>query len=131
LLSRDLEGATLEEDVEPTVEMVSQEVETLSRLKKAIELLEAAGDNDPKLGLVLKYLRAEGWVDRGYIMFSQYLDTVMWIAGHLASAFAENGSRRAVHHARAPAPFGCATGNGIFSEGGAAALPADERLALE
>jgi hypothetical protein len=69
--------------------VVSQDGETLSRLKKAIGLLEAAGDNDPKLGLVLKYLRAEGWADRGCIMFSQYLDTVMWIAGHLASAFAD------------------------------------------
>ena len=58
-------------------------------LRKAIELLEAAGDNDPKLGLVLKYLRNEGWADRGCIMFSQYLDTVLWIAGHLATAFAD------------------------------------------
>ena len=52
-------------------------------------LLEAAGDNDPKLGLVLKYRRTEGWAERGCIMFSQYLDTVLWIASHLATAFVD------------------------------------------
>jgi superfamily II DNA or RNA helicase len=87
LLTKDLEEVAQEEDGEATAEMVSAESEAEAHLRKAIGLLEAAGDNDPKLGLVLKYLRNEGWADRGCIMFSQYLDTVMWIAGHLATAF--------------------------------------------
>jgi hypothetical protein len=87
LLASDLEDVAREEDGELTTDMVSQESEGLVRLRKTIDLLETAGDNDPKLGLVLKYLRGESWIDRGCIMFSQYLDTVMWIANHLATAF--------------------------------------------
>ena len=110
LLANDLEGLALEEDSEPEPAMAVTDGEAQAHLRKAIGLLEAAGDDDPKLGLVLKYLRTEGWADRGCILFSQYLDTVLWIAGHLATAFAdrrvgvyggqgncflwENGSRR-------------------------------------
>ena len=51
--------------------------------------MEAAGDDDPKLRVALDYLRREGWVERGWILFSQYLDTVLWLAEHLAHAFPE------------------------------------------
>jgi superfamily II DNA or RNA helicase len=61
--------------------------EALMKLTSAIARMEAAGDDDPKLRMVLDYLRREGWVDRGCILFSQYLDTVLWLAGHLALAF--------------------------------------------
>jgi hypothetical protein len=89
LLANDLEGLALEEDGEAEPIMAGTEGEAQAHLRKAIDLLEAAGDNDPKLGVVLKYLRTEGWTDRGCILFSQYLDTVLWIAGHLATAFAD------------------------------------------
>jgi len=63
--------------------------EALAKLDSAIAKMEAAGDDDPKFRLVLNYLRHEGWADRGCILFSQYLDTVLWLAGHLAQAFPE------------------------------------------
>jgi hypothetical protein len=61
--------------------------DALARLEQAIQRMEAAGEGDPKLGVLLNYLRSRGWEERGCIMFSQYLDTVLWVAGHLAQAF--------------------------------------------
>jgi superfamily II DNA or RNA helicase len=61
--------------------------QAIHMLTSAIEKMEAAGDADPKLEAILRYLRREGWVDRGCILFSQYFDTVMWLANHLARAF--------------------------------------------
>jgi hypothetical protein len=87
LLEGKLDAAALEEDLEPMTDMVSAEIEPRAQLQRAIELLEAAGDDDPKLGLVLRYLRTKRWAERGCILFSQYLDTVLWIAGHLVTAF--------------------------------------------
>jgi superfamily II DNA/RNA helicase len=63
--------------------------EATRKLTNAIEKMEAAGDADPKLETILRYLRREGWADRGCILFSQYLDTVTWLAEHLAQAFSE------------------------------------------
>ena len=61
--------------------------EALGRLQDAVRRMEAAGDDDPKLHRVLDHLRRDGWLVRGCILFSQYLDTVLWLAGHLARAF--------------------------------------------
>jgi superfamily II DNA or RNA helicase len=63
--------------------------EALAKLDSAIAKMEAAGDDDPKFRVVLNYLRHDAWADRGCILFSQYLDTVLWLAGHLAQAFPE------------------------------------------
>ena len=63
--------------------------QALVKLESSIAKMEDAGDNDPKLRVALDYLRREGWADRGCILFSQYLDTVLWLAGHLAQAFPE------------------------------------------
>jgi hypothetical protein len=61
--------------------------EALEKLKSVIEKIEAAGDADPKLEIVLRYLRREGWAERGCILFSRYLDTVLWLAERVAQAF--------------------------------------------
>lgn len=42
---------------------------------------------DPKLKAVRHYLTAEGWIDHGCIIFSQYYDTAGWIAEKLAALF--------------------------------------------
>ena len=60
--------------------------EAIRKLISAIEKMEV-GDADPKLEFALRYLRREGWAQRGCILFSQYLDTVTWLADHLAQAF--------------------------------------------
>jgi superfamily II DNA or RNA helicase len=61
--------------------------EPVAMLESAIAKMEAAGDDDPKFRVALDYLRRDGWADRGCILFSQYLDTVLWLARHLAQAF--------------------------------------------
>ena len=87
LFEGNVKQAAIEEDAEVINDMVSSEADARSKLRRAIELLEAVGDNDPKLGRILLYLRTKGWAERGCILFSQYLDTVLWIAEHLATAF--------------------------------------------
>ena len=61
--------------------------EALAKLESAIARMEAAGDDDPKLRVVLAYLRREGWADRGCILFSQYLDTALWLAASPCACF--------------------------------------------
>jgi hypothetical protein len=61
--------------------------DALELLNSAIEKMEAAGDADPKFERALRYLRHDGWIGRGCILFSQYLDTVVWLANQLAQAF--------------------------------------------
>jgi superfamily II DNA or RNA helicase len=63
------------------------ELHALELLNNAIEKMEAAGDADPKFERALRYLRHDGWIERGCILFSQYLDTVAWLANQLAHAF--------------------------------------------
>ena len=87
---RDGEERTLlgeEDDALPQEGVTDLSGEALDKLRSAIARMEAAGDDDPKLNVALNYLRREGWADRGCILFSQYLDTVLWLAGHLAKAF--------------------------------------------
>lgn len=42
---------------------------------------------DPKADVIVHYLREMGWLERGAVIFSQYLDTALWIADHLADRF--------------------------------------------
>jgi hypothetical protein len=53
LLEGNVQQASMEEDAEAISDMVSTEGDTRSKLRRAIELLEAAGDDDPKLGRIL------------------------------------------------------------------------------
>ena len=77
-----------EEEAGGTLADLGSGGDALKRLDDAIQHMEAAGDDDPKLQVVLRYLRQDGWAERGCIMFSQYADTVLWLASHLAVAFA-------------------------------------------
>jgi hypothetical protein len=80
LLAEEDEGA-------PSLSGSAVDRDALEVLKSAIEKMEAAGDADPKLDRALRYLRQEGWAARGCILFSQYLDTVLWLANQLGQAF--------------------------------------------
>jgi hypothetical protein len=55
--------------------------------RAALESLIAAlggMDDDPKLRAIRYYLKDEGWLDLGCIIFSQYHDTARWVADSLA-----------------------------------------------
>ena len=60
------------------------ETELLERYVKALETNEAV---DPKYDKVVELLRDEHWIERGTIIFSQYLDTAKWIAENLSKEF--------------------------------------------
>jgi superfamily II DNA/RNA helicase len=53
-------------------------------LESLIAALEGM-DDDPKLSAIRYYLREEGWLELGCIIFSQYYDTARWVADSLAA----------------------------------------------
>ncbi len=56
-----------------------------SLLNRFLQALEANKERDPKYAVVLDCLRARGWLERGCIVFSQYYDSVCWLAEQLAN----------------------------------------------
>ncbi|MCM8612465.1 phospholipase D-like domain-containing anti-phage protein [Accumulibacter sp.] len=56
-------------------------------LRRAIDRMRAVGNSDPKLLAAVHYLRDKGWAERGCILFSQYYDTVWWLATQIADTF--------------------------------------------
>ncbi|MGH9967263.1 MAG: phospholipase D-like domain-containing anti-phage protein [Pyrinomonadaceae bacterium] len=52
-------------------------------LDRFVKALEANQERDPKYEVVLDYLRSKGWLERGCIIFSQYYDSVKWLAEQL------------------------------------------------
>ena len=72
------------DDEEPTGEpgvLGQEERRLLSRLVRA---METNRDRDPKCAAVLRLLVDEGWLDHGCIVFSQYHDSIRWLAEELA-----------------------------------------------
>ncbi len=61
--------------------LTGEERQALSGLAQA---MEASRDRDPKLAAVLGRLRDDGWLAHGCIVFSQYYDSVWWLAGQLS-----------------------------------------------
>ncbi len=69
------------EDIEADLE-VQNDAERAA-LESLIAALEGM-DDDPKLRAIRYYLKDEGWLDLGCIIFSQYYDTARWVADALA-----------------------------------------------
>jgi hypothetical protein len=87
---RDISAAArvdVESDDEP-----SAEIETMSRtltdeertlLHRFVKTLEANQERDPKYAVVLDCLQGRAWLEKGCIVFSQYFDSVDWLAREL------------------------------------------------
>lgn len=79
-----------EEDDEETLSQIRtltpQERTVLERFLKA---LEANQERDPKYHIVRKLLLDRGWRERGCIIFSQYFDSVLWLAEQLTEEIPE------------------------------------------
>lgn len=58
-----------------------------SLLERFVKALEANTERDPKYAVVLGCLRNRSWLDRGCIIFSQYYDSVRWLAEQLIADF--------------------------------------------
>jgi hypothetical protein len=56
-------------------------------LERFVKALEANQERDPKYAVVLDCLRGRAWLEKGCIVFSQYFDSVQWLAGELVKDF--------------------------------------------
>ena len=56
-----------------------------SELNRCLKALEANQDRDPKYQQVWDYLMEKGWLDLGCIVFSQYFDSIWWLAGQISA----------------------------------------------
>ena len=66
--------------------LTGQERSVLSRLAQA---MESNQERDPKYSAVLRLLVEDGWLRHGRIVFSQYFDSVWWLANQLTGEFPE------------------------------------------
>ena len=83
-LLHDWEALDVEEDEPDTVGTLSQltaaESDALARLAAAMEANRA---RDPKYAVVRRLLLEEGWSQHGCVVFSQYFDSIWWLAEQL------------------------------------------------
>ena len=80
-----LAGRTVAEDTEDAeVELDARTDEERAALAGLIAALRDIGE-DPKLRAIRWYLKDQGWLDLGCIIFSQYHDTARWISDALAA----------------------------------------------
>jgi hypothetical protein len=80
-----LEGRQVQEDTEDAeLEVDLQTDAERAALEGLIAALEGMND-DPKLSAIRYYLKDEGWLELGCIVFSQYYDTARWVADSLAA----------------------------------------------
>lgn len=56
-------------------------------LERFVKALEANTEPDPKYSVVLECLRSRSWLEKGCIIFSQYYDSVRWLAERLITDF--------------------------------------------
>ena len=73
-----------EDSVSQLCTLTGQEREVLSRLAQAMEVNR---EQDPKYAAVLRLLVDDGWLQHGCIVFSQYFDSVQWLATQLTGEF--------------------------------------------
>lgn len=78
----------LEETEDGNQELAIQTDAEREALVSLIAALEGM-DEDPKLAAVQFYLKDEGWLELGCIIFSQYYDTAGWVADALAAEFSQ------------------------------------------
>ena len=55
-----------------------------SALTRCLKALDASQDKDPKYQKVIEYLINQGWLEMGCIVFSQYFDSIWWLARQLS-----------------------------------------------
>lgn len=72
-----------EEDVQRSELFKGMSDAERSLLTRFSQIIEEHMDNDPKYEKVLGILKNDGWLDRGCIIFSQYYDSIQWLADKL------------------------------------------------
>lgn len=74
------EEATSSVDISKTKTLTAEEKQLLEQF---IQQLSINKERDPKYYWLKKYLLNEGWLSKGCIVFSQYYDTIRWVANQL------------------------------------------------
>ena len=73
-----------EHDEDAPAQFRTLAVEERALLERLAETLEAHAEQDPKRAAVLRLLRDDGWLAEGCIVFSQFYDSVWWLANQLS-----------------------------------------------
>ncbi|MCZ7647983.1 MAG: phospholipase D-like domain-containing protein [Planctomycetota bacterium] len=76
-------------DVADQAEMKSLTEDERAELRAFLDALKANQERDPKYQKVLELLRGQGWLKHGCIVFSQYYDSITWLADQLTKDFPE------------------------------------------
>ena len=74
-----------EEELQNNEEMKTLTPTEKGKLKAFIDTLEANQDKDPKLANVLTYILEKRWLEKGCIIFSQYFDSIYWLAEQISA----------------------------------------------
>ena len=80
---QDAEDFENDEDAPAALRTLTDDERAL--LERLAEALEAHAEQDPKCAAVLRLLTDEGWLDHGCIVFSQFYDSVWWLANRLSA----------------------------------------------
>ena len=76
-----------EKDINKPTEIKNLTEEETALLRKFVLALESSNATDPKYEKTVGLLKNEKWLERGTIVFSQYLTTARWIADKLSKEF--------------------------------------------
>ena len=74
-----------EHDEDAPAQFRTLAAEERALLERLAETLEAHAEQDPKRAAVLRLLRHDGWLAEGCIVFSQFYDSVWWLANQLSA----------------------------------------------
>lgn len=72
-----------EEDVQRSELFENMSEAERSLLMKFVQIIDEHMDNDPKYEKVVDILKSDRWIERGCIIFSQYYDSIQWLADKL------------------------------------------------
>lgn len=73
-----------DEDAVPDDKAKSLTPSEWDELEQFLDKLEANQEDDPKYEVVCRLLSEEGWLEEGCIIFSQYFDSIRWLADQLS-----------------------------------------------
>ena len=74
-----------EHDEDAPAQFRTLTAEERALLERLAETLEAHAEQDPKRAAVLRLLTDDGWLAEGCIVFSQFYDSVWWLANQLSA----------------------------------------------
>lgn len=85
----DFDSEEEEEDVQRSELFENMSEAERSLLSRFAQIIEEHMETDPKYEKVLDILKNDRWLDRGCIIFSQYYDSIQWLADKLKEELTE------------------------------------------